>query len=103
MKIYLSNMESLYSSISGSEKSSAKKTAGAANDTGVDKTDISVLSSAHDEIAEIKSAAVSETEKGTDPDKLRALRDQIANGTYFVSSSDISAAMFKTSETDNNN
>lgn len=102
MKIYLSNMESLYSSISGSEKTTAKKNIGAVQEMGSGKKDISDVSSSHDEIDEINSAAVQETEKGTDPDKLRALRDEIANGTYYVRSSDISAAMLKFSENENN-
>ena len=101
MKIYLSNMESLYSSVSGSSKTSAKKSSGAVQEAGKNTTDISDVSSFHDELDEIKSAAVQETEKGTDPDKLRALRTQISNGTYSVSSSDISAAMLKFSETEN--
>jgi anti-sigma28 factor (negative regulator of flagellin synthesis) len=102
MKIYQSNMESLYSSISGSGKTSAKKNPGAVQETENVKTDISDVASVHDEIDELKSSAVQETEKGTDPDKLRALRDKISNGTYFVSGSDISAAMLKYNGIENN-
>ncbi len=101
MKIYLSNMESLYSSVSGSSKTSAKKNLGAAQETGKSTADITDVSSSHDEFDEIKSAATQETEKGTDPDKLRALRTQISNGTYSVNSSDISAAMLKFGENEN--
>lgn len=102
MKIYLTNMESLYSSISGSGKTAAKKNPGAVQEMENSRADISDVSSSHDEIDELKSAAVQDTEKGTDPDKLRALRDEIASGTYSVSSSDISAAMLKFNGNENN-
>jgi len=102
MKINLSNMESLYSSISGTSKTSAKKNTGDVQEISKNTTDISDVSLLHDQLEDIKSSAVQETEKGTDPDKLRALRTQIANGTYSVSGSDISSAMLKFSDGEKN-
>lgn len=54
-----------------------------------DRVEISKAASNYDELSSIKSKIVEGVEKGTSVDKIRKLKAEIENGTYFVSSQDI--------------
>jgi anti-sigma28 factor (negative regulator of flagellin synthesis) len=58
-----------------------------------DRVEISKEASNYDELSNIKSEIVSKGEKGTSADKLRRLKAEIENGTYYVSSQDIADAI----------
>ncbi len=63
------------------------------DERNIDRVEISSAASSYDEISSIKNKIVDEVEKGTSPEKLRLLKDQIENGTYHISSKDIASAL----------
>jgi|GEM_PF-5886141 len=92
MKINPLALESAYSATF--EKATAKKSTSAdlAKNAVVDTAESSV---SRDSLADIKTASAAAAEKGTDPDRLRQLRDAVASGTYSVSESDIAGAILR--------
>lgn len=63
-----------------------------------DRVEISKAASNYDELSSIKSKVVEDVEKGTSVDKIRKLKTEIDNGTYFVGSQDIASAIINSSK-----
>lgn len=63
-----------------------------------DRVEISKAASNYDELSSIKSKVVEEVEKGTSYDKIRKLKAEIENGTYYVNSQDIANSIINSSK-----
>lgn len=63
-----------------------------------DRVEISKSASNYDELSNIKSKVVENVEKGTSVDKIRNLKTEIENGTYYVSSQDIANSIINSSK-----
>jgi len=69
-----------------------------------DRVEISEAAAGYDELGAIKEKVVQDVQAGAGPDRLRELKAQIKDGTYFVSSADIAASIInfgKAEGTDN--
>lgn len=62
-----------------------------------DRVEISKEASKYDELSSIKTEVVNQVEKGTSVEKLRKLKAEIENGTYFVNSQDIANSIINSS------
>ena len=63
------------------------------NKLNQDRIEFSQAANSFDELSAVKDKVVKEVEASTSPDRLRELKAQIENGTYFVSSEDIAGAI----------
>lgn len=92
MKIDPSNIESIYSSAYGKTYSKKSKSVESSRSVSVDTATLSV---SRDSLSDVKSSALAETKKGTEPDRLRQLCASVANGSYSVSGKDIAEALLR--------
>lgn len=61
-----------------------------------DRIELSKNAKEHDELRGLVSGIAGEIEKGASPDKLRALKKSISEGSYSVSSEEIAGAILNT-------
>ena len=63
-----------------------------------DRVEISNSGSKHSEVASLNSKIIRGIEKGASAEKIQRLKAEIENGTYNISSSDITNAMLNSKE-----
>lgn len=63
--------------------------------TKQDRIEISEKGTRHGEVLAVKTSLVNEVKKETSAEKIQRLTEEVKNGTYFVSSSDIAEAILK--------
>ena len=88
-----SNIEGIYEANTKKNQSISENSTNKGNETNIDRVEISKTAESYDELSSVKEAVVNDVEKGASPDKLRSLKAQIENGTYYVSSEDIAGAV----------
>ena len=88
------NLDGIYeTNIKKSNSSTSGNSVNKDTELNKDRVEISEEASNYDELSSVKSEVVSQVEKGTSADKLRKLKSEIENGTYYVSSNDIAGAI----------
>jgi flagellar biosynthesis anti-sigma factor FlgM len=88
-----SNLEGIYETNLKKNTTVSEKKEKLEKSLNKDKVEISKTAGNYDQLRPIKEKIVNEVEKGTDPNRLRELKAQIENGTYFVSSQDIASSI----------
>lgn len=83
------NIEGVYETNLKKNQSITENSVNKDTESNVDRVEISKNAANYDEINSLKESVVRDVEKGADPDRLRSLKAQIENGTYYVSSQDI--------------
>jgi len=95
MKIELNGIDSVYDATIRTDDIAVKKTTEDKSSLPRDKVEFSEQSKKYSQLNSIKEEITSDVDMGAGPEKLRALKAAVMNGSYHVSSEDIAGAMLR--------